>query len=203
MMAGNVDIQPLTLDRWGDLERLFSEPGDAGRCWCMWWYLKGSEFSALGRDGRKRGLHDMVLSGHIPGILAYRERQPVGWCALGPREGYGRLERSRMLRRVDEQAVWSIVCFFVSRTHRGRGLMTALLDGAVDFASSQGARIIEAYPHEFGEKRGAPGDAYTGVVSTFAMDGFREVGHPNATQRIMRFVVSANGANSSPGAGSD
>lgn len=201
-MFETVDIQPLTLDRWGDIEHLFSEPGDAGRCWCMWWYLKGVEFSALGREGRKRGLHDLVLSGQVPGILAYDDGQPVGWCALGPREGYGRLERSRTLRRVDDEPVWSIVCFFISRTHRGRGLMTALLKGAIDFAGSHGARVIEAYPLEFGEKRGAPGDAYTGVMSTFLTAGFREIARPNAAQRVMRFAIQTQGSESPPSQGS-
>ncbi|HUP01152.1 MAG TPA: hypothetical protein VM737_06485, partial [Gemmatimonadota bacterium] len=47
---------------------------------------------------------------------------PIGWCAVAPREDYPRLERSRILKPVDEASVWSITCFFIARTHRGQGL---------------------------------------------------------------------------------
>jgi hypothetical protein len=39
-------------------------------------------------------------------VLAYAEGQPVGWCAIAPRERYPVLERSRILKRVDAVPVW-------------------------------------------------------------------------------------------------
>ena len=31
-----LDIQPLTPDRWSDLEALFGKQGAYSGCWCMW-----------------------------------------------------------------------------------------------------------------------------------------------------------------------
>ena len=56
----------------------------------------------------------------------------VGWVSLAPRPAYDRLTHAKVLAPVDDQPVWSIVCFVVSRKARGKGIATALLDGAID-----------------------------------------------------------------------
>ena len=81
-----------------------------------------------------------------PGVLAYRDREPVGWCAVAPRVEYERLGRSRKLKPVDSEPVWSVVCFYVARAARRSGVTTALLAGAEAFARSHGANWLEAYP---------------------------------------------------------
>ncbi len=191
MTSTGIEVWPLTLERWADLEQLFAEPGDAGRCWCMWWYLKRSEFSGLGRDGRKSRFRSLVEAGQVPGLLAYVDGQPAGWCAIGPRESFGRLERSPVLRRVDDECVWSIVCFFVGHRYRRQGLMSALLQGAISFAADQGVHVLEGYPMAFDGECRRDGDAYTGVASVFTAFGFEEVARPSAARRIMRFRISA------------
>ena len=84
--------------------------------------------------------------GRPPGILAYPADEPIAWVSLGPREDFSSLERSRVLKRVDELPVWSIVCFFVGKRYRRQGLMVRLLQGAVDYAAENGAQIVEGYP---------------------------------------------------------
>jgi GNAT superfamily N-acetyltransferase len=119
-------------------------------------------------------------------VLAYDGGNPVGWCALAPRDEYARLERARTLKPVDDTPVWSVTCFFVARSHRRQGLTVTLLQGAAAYAARRGARMLEGYPVE--PRKGALPDAFawTGLAAAFARAGFREVTRPSATRAIMR-----------------
>src|SRR5690242_855406 len=119
-------VHPLTPDRWPDLERLFGPRGACAGCWCMWWRVPRRDWNAGKGEGNRAALEAYVRAGNVPGLLAYDGDVPVGWVALEPRAAYPRLAASRNLAPVDEEAVWSITCFFVARSHRGRGLVRTL-----------------------------------------------------------------------------
>ena len=121
-----LQFRPLTPARWPDLEKLFGERGACGGCWCMWWRMKRAEFKSNKGEKNKRALRKIVESGEIPGIIAYAGSEPVGWCALAPRQNYPLLENSRVLARIDDEPVWSITCFFVAKPYRGRGVFDLL-----------------------------------------------------------------------------
>ena len=182
-------FHPVTPERWGDFEALFGERGACGGCWCMWWRLKRSEFEKQKGAKNKRTMKKIVESGEVPGILAYADGQPVGWCAVGPRESYPVLQRSPTLKPVDDQPVWSITCFFVAKPYRRRGVSGELLKAAVAYARKRGARIIEGYPVE--PKKGQLPDAFAwiGLPSTFERAGFVEVLRRSPTRPIMQHMV--------------
>lgn len=123
-------VLPLKSDRWGDFEELFGEKGACGGCWCMWWRIKRSEFELQKGEGNRTAMRALVDSGQVPGLLAYLDGRPVGWCSVAPREAYPVLDRSRILKPVDDTPLWSVVCFFVARGHRRRGVSGALRDAA-------------------------------------------------------------------------
>lgn len=185
-----LEFHPLTPERWGDLERLFGPHGAYGGCWCMWWRLSRAEFNRQSGAERKAGLKALVDAGQVPGILAYVGDEPVAWVAIGPRPDFAPLERSRTLKRVDDQPAWAIVCFFIARPYRGRGLMTELIRGAVAYATAQGAPIVEAYPVD---TRGGtvPGSTqgYMGLISAFRRAGFVEVARRTPRQPVMRYMI--------------
>src|SRR5258706_1700387 len=114
----SVTCHPATPSRWPDVERLFGERGACAGCWCMWLRLPSDAFARGRGAGNRRALKRLVSDGARPGIIAYRGGDPVGWCAIAPREQYQRLERSRVMARVDDRPVWSVVCFFVAREAR-------------------------------------------------------------------------------------
>ncbi len=182
-------IYPLAPDRWKDLVRLFGANGAVGGCWCMWWRQTSREFDAKAGAQNREELRAIVESGRVPGLLAYEGGVPVGWCSLGPREEFGRLNRSPVLKTIDEQPVWSIVCFFIDRNHRGRGVGAALLRAAVAYAVSQGAAIVEGYPLDDSAGRLGNSAAYTGVVSMFREAGFEEVARRTPGRPIMHYAV--------------
>jgi len=184
----DLEFQPVTPERWRDLEALFGEHGAYGGCWCMWWRLTRSEFAKQLGQGNKEAFKRIVDAGEIPGLLAYADGRPVAWCSVAPRETFPALERSRTLKRVDDKPVWSIVCFFIAKSARRKGVMQKLLRAAVECARAHGAKIVEGYPVEpTGSLSGSSG--FTGVVSTFRKAGFVEVLRRSKTQPIMRCYV--------------
>jgi hypothetical protein len=105
---------PLTKEKWQDFESLFGANGACGGCWCMFFLLPGKEFFAGKGELLHQSMQKKVCDTHeIPGLIAYAHDEPAGWIAFGPREQYLRLKNSRILKPVDDQSVWSIVCFFV------------------------------------------------------------------------------------------
>ncbi len=182
-----LEFHPVTPKRWCDLEKLFGERGACGGCWCMCWRLKRSQFEKQKGAGNKKALKKIVDAGEAPGLLAYAGREPVAWCSIAPRENYPRLERSRILKKVDDQPVWSAICFFVARPYRRQGLSVKLLRAAVAYAKKKRARMVEGYPVE--PKKSPMPDvfAWTGLADAFRRAGFKEVLRRSPTRPIMRY----------------
>jgi len=189
LKKSDLDVHPLTPERWADLEALFGERGACGGCWCMWWRLKRSDFERQKGEGNKRAFKRIVSNGETPGILAYADGQPVGWCAVAPREAYPVLARSRTLKPVDEEPVWSVVCFFVAKPFRRKGVTMRLLRAAIEFVREQGGKIVEGYPVEPRKGQMPEAFAWTGLVSAFRQVGFVEVLRRSETRPIMRYTV--------------
>jgi GNAT superfamily N-acetyltransferase len=153
----------------------------------MFWRQSSADYNRLRGSSNRRAFRRLVASRTPPGVIAYVGEEPAGWCAIAPRAVYGRLERSRVLAPADEAPVWSIVCFFVARPHRRRGLTRRLIEGAVAFAASRGATIVEGYPIDPRQGKGtADVFAYTGIASAFRAAGFSEVIRRSPTRPIMR-----------------
>jgi GNAT superfamily N-acetyltransferase len=191
---GKIEIHPLTAERWDDLTALFGERGAYSGCWCMYWRLPHREFDGLDGAARKKMLHRLAVKGPVPGLLAYLDGEPAGWCSIARREEYEALERSRVYKRLDDQPVWSIVCFFMARPARGQGLMEAMIRGAVTYAKKNGARFVEAYPTDMEAqkltgRRLTGADGYMGIVSVFRKAGFVEMKRASETKLIMRYEV--------------
>jgi len=140
----------------------------------------------------------VVGAGDSPGMLAYVGGRPAAWCALGLRESYSTLERSRILKPVDRRPVWSVTCFFVAREFRGRGLTSMLLEAAAAHARTRGARILEGYPVEPRKGRMADVFAYTGLASSYLKAGFTEVLRRSDARPIMRLELRGSPSDSSP-----
>jgi len=180
---------PVTNERWKAFEKLFGDKGACAGCWCMYWRLKQSVLDAQKGNGNKRAMKKIIGSGKIPGILAYSEGEPIGWCSVAPREEFSKLDNSRILKPVDEKSVWSVVCFFIHKDHRKKGLSTALLNAAKKFVKSSGGKILEGYPIEPRKDKMPDAFAWTGISAAFQSAGFKEVARRSETRPIMRFYL--------------
>ena len=190
MMSG-MEIVPLTPDRWDDVAALFAEGGDPKTCWCMYWRVRSRDWSFASAAESRAGLRALVDESRdpAPGLLACEDGPAVGWVSVAPREDYRRLVNSRVRPKLDDVPVWSIVCFVVSRTARGRGLTTRLLDAAMDYARAHGAPALEAYPVDAGAGRVPAAVGYTGLLSTFLAAGFHVVREIDSPQSTVRRVI--------------
>ena len=140
MKANDLHLQfsPVTKKRWSDFEMLFGERGACGGCWCMLWRLTRKEFENQKGAGNRKAMKAIIEAGKIPGILAFSQGEPVAWCSVAPRDHFPALDRSRILKPVDEMPVWSISCLFVDKPFRRKGLSTQMIVAAVDYAKKKG-----------------------------------------------------------------
>jgi len=184
-----LEIQPVTTESWEDLEQLFGPRGAIGGCWCMWWRIKRKDFEQQQGQRNRDAMCSIVESGKVPGIIAYSNDEPVAWCSVAPREVFPVLDRSHVLKRVDDQPVWSVVCFFMAKGYRHKGLSARMLKEAVEYATENGVRIVEGYP--ITPKKDQAPDIYifTGLESTFLKAGFVEVARRSESRPIMRYFV--------------
>jgi len=184
-------VRPVTPERWPDLEAVFQARGCSipRGCWCMFYRRSGAPSPTPARMTRaqtnRADLKALVDSGRPPGLIAYRGKVPVGWVTLGPREEFRRLERSPVMKVVDDKPVWSIICFVVPSAYRRQGVAHALLRGAIAYARERGARLLEAYPVD---KAGSQSDEsmWFGSKSMYDRAGFKEVARRKPARPVVR-----------------
>ena len=185
------EFHPLTPKRWNDFEQLFGPRGAYGGCWCMWWRLTRAEFEGNQNAGNRDAMKALVDAGKVPGILAYADGQAIGWCSVAPREHFSSLNRSPVLRPIDDQPVWSIVCFYIDKAHQGQGVSRALLRGAQEYVARKKGNIIEAYPTvPRVAQRLPPISSFMGIPKAYAAAGFEEVSRPSRAKMIMRYRIA-------------
>jgi len=182
----SIKIHPVTPERWGDFETLFGPRGACAGCWCMWARKPRAQYLRDKGGGNKKSMKRLIASGAEPGVIAYVDGEPAGWCSVAPRTEYTALGRSRILAPVDDKPVWSITCLFVARPYRRQGLSTELIRAAVKLAKSKRARLIEAYPHETKTDHAPDAFIWTGTLSAFRKAGFKEVERRSPGRPIVR-----------------
>jgi GNAT superfamily N-acetyltransferase len=184
-------VRPLTPSRWNDLETIFDARGCsvARGCWCMYYRVSGK--GPLTRPGApqrlqsKEALKALAAGDPPPGLIGYRGKTPVGWISLGPRKDYAKLAKSPLMKPVDDEPVWSIVCFVVPSEHRNQGVAGELLAAAVEYARKRGVRVLEAYPVDKAEPSAAQA-SWFGSKRMFDAAGFDEVARRRPDRPVVR-----------------
>lgn len=186
--------EPLTADTWPDLETIFNARGCsiARGCWCMFYRKSGSqELPSANKPSAKRNresLKALADGGRQVGLIGYLRGVPVGWIAFAPREDFAKLARSPVMKPVDDEPVWSVICFVVPSEHRGQGVARQLLDAAIAFCRKKKVKLLEAYPMDKGE-RTADQNMWFGAKSMFDAAGFDEVARRKPERPIVRLRV--------------
>lgn len=183
---------PVTPDRFEDFADVINKNRRPTHCWCLSHRLTLKEVEQLGGTGttaREKAMRALCEREHPPGVVTYLDGAPVGWCNIGPRCEITRLANSKLMRPVDDLPVWSIVCVVVRSGHRKRGVTQALIEGAVAYAASHGARAVEAHPVDPGDKRMDLTMAFVGTRAMFQKAGFEVVGTTAAVASTMPRLV--------------
>jgi GNAT superfamily N-acetyltransferase len=192
-------VVPANEASWDDIQTVFGSRGDPQRCQCQRYRMaRGESWASTGREELGHRLRSQTECGHpdsdtTTGLVAYLDREPVGWCAVAPRADHPRLllkTRVAWEGRAEDKAdrsVWAVTCFVTRAGFRHRGISRALARATVDFARQRGARAVEGYPmltqpgHEI-----TWGELHVGSRSIFEAAGFREVSHPTPRRVVMR-----------------
>ncbi|MET9276125.1 GNAT family N-acetyltransferase [Kribbella sp. NPDC003557] len=166
--------------RWDDLVELFGPSGGTRGCWCMARRLPSAQATANGSAENRAALEGFVAAGSPVGLIGYVDARPAVWCAVAPRTEYYAIVHSRTLPidDPDDDTIWAINCLFVKSGYRRQGLTSPMIDAAVEYARSSGARIVEAYPIKT-----LPGDPGRGLLSTFLAAGFTQHAENRTTAR--------------------
>lgn len=168
-----VEIHPATVDRFADVETILAPKNpDAPACWCLAYRVPNQEQRELVGADRPARLRRYAEEGAPPGVIAYVDGEPAGWCSIAPRASHHRLTHSRTIPTLDDLPVWSIVCFVVRPPFRHRGLARRLLEGAVEYARECGAPAVEGYPIDSASGKVSSAFAYVGTTSLFESVGF-------------------------------
>ena len=145
---------------------------DANVCWCLTYRIPSKENQALRGPARGERVAALMEGGPI-GVLAYHGDEVVGWAAVAPR-AHTTFPRSRTIPHLDDAEVWAVWCIRVRPGHRGKGISHALLAGAIDFARSQGAPVLEGYPVDNQGEKVDLTMAYVGTRALFEKAGFQK-----------------------------
>lgn len=160
----------------------------ANHCWCLSHRLRAGDIEELGCGSREQAMRVLSERDHPPGVVTYLDGDPVGWCNIGPRAEIPRLVNSRLIRPIDDMAVWSIVCVVVRSGRRRQGATAPLLEGAVAYAASHGAPAVEAHPVDPPDRMDLT-MAFVGTKSMFERAGFRVVGVTDAVASGMPRLI--------------
>lgn len=185
-----IEVRPATV--FGDTRTLIGPKSpDSNVCWCLSHRIPSKLNNELRGQARGDYVAGLCREQPPPGVLAYDGEEPVGWAAVGPRSDTI-FARSRKVPHLDDLPVWSLWCIRVRPGHRRKGISHALIAGAVDFARSQGAPVIEAYPLDNGDAKVDLTMAYAGIRKNFERAGFAHAadttsvlaGHPRVLMRL-------------------
>ena len=191
-----VRVEAVASVPWEDVSLVFGTRGDPARCWCQYFKLANREFQNATSEACVGMLREQVqASAPGPGVIAYLDGEPVGWCAVEPKMAYSRLQRAKVVtegsrQEPDDASVWAVTCFVMRVGYRRRGVAAALLRGAVAQARGGGARVVEGYPVDVALRPKAPSaELYHGTMSLFAAAGFVEVARVRKDRVVMELGV--------------
>lgn len=186
----DIEIRDAT---WDGFESVMGTRGGSGGCWCMLWRVSRKTFDAKKGEGLKNAMRTVFAEDRAPGLLAYVGDEVAGWCSVAPRDAFPRLDSSRILKPVDDMAVWSVTCLTVMKAHRRKGVSVALLNGAADFVARHGGTAVEGYPVEPDRPNYPAVYAWVGTARAFETAGYTEIARRSPTRPIMRRYVGGNG----------
>ncbi|WP_407564532.1 hypothetical protein [Streptomyces sp. 184] len=184
-------VRPLTANTWEDFETVMGARGGAAGCWCMHWRSSIAEWMENKGDGNRAAIRALAERETPPGVVGYLDAEPAAWCAFGNRSDFPRMQRSALLKPVDDEPVVSLTCLLIKKEHRGGGLSAAWITAVCDYlAETSPTRTVEAYPIEPpAGRRAGPDTAMTGIAGAFTDAGFTEIARARHDRPIVRYKL--------------
>jgi GNAT superfamily N-acetyltransferase len=183
-------FEPVTKRNWNKFVQLFGSKGACGNCWCMYYRLNKSDFlEGKIEEGNKDAMKELVWQNKPVGVIALYEGEAIAWCAFAPREDFIKLTKSRVHKRIDDEAVWSIPCTFIHKNFRRLGVSVELLKGVIKYAKDNGIKILEAYPTIPTQEKLPDSFAWIGLYKSFERAGFKIVDRTSKNRPMVRYYT--------------
>jgi len=106
---------------WADLQAIFGTADYPGKCYCQHFKTRDCHWGSMSDRERQNRLREQTHCDNprartTTGLVAYLDKEPVGWVAVEPRTAYPRLLRTRTVwsgRQEDkaDDSVWAVTCF--------------------------------------------------------------------------------------------
>jgi GNAT superfamily N-acetyltransferase len=161
-------------------------------CYCRFWHFGGTnnewlERCALAPEENAAEFTGALAAGadEARGVVAIDEAggaggAVVGWLKVTPAAAMRKAYERRFYKQLpafqgDRIGVFLIGCALVHPGYRKRGVVTKLVEGAVQLAPGWGARALEGLPRRPRESV-MDEELWTGPMGAFTRNGFFEVG---------------------------
>lgn len=164
--------RPLDATTWPDFARLVeAHNGVWGGCWCMWYHTKDEPPTP---EAKRKAKECLVREGRAHAALVYDGKDCVGWCQFGSTTELPRIHNERAyLATKPTLPDWRITCFFSGKGHRGMGVASAALKGAIEQIRKMGGGRVEGYPEDIEGRKASAAFLFNGALSTFERNGFK------------------------------
>ena len=167
-------IKALTSETFGDFAALVERNGGmfAG-CWCTKFHPNCAE-KGQSREGNRAFKQRLVADGIAHAALVYDGERAVAWAEYGTPEELPDIQhRNEYLATAERLPDYRITCIQVEKIHRGKGLASVALRGAVDLIAQAGGGVVEGYPHDTGGVRKKNSSfLYNGTRTMYEREGF-------------------------------
>lgn len=183
-------IKPLSTATWPAYAALIERHGGVwGGCWCMEFHADGKERGPQ-RKARKAC---RVRDGNAHASLVFDGEHCVGWCQFGSPEELPRIKHRRAYHELAlaDRPDWRITCFFVDREHRGQGVASIALAGALTQIASLGGGTVESYPEDVEGRTVSASFLHNGRLAMFEHQGFKRVAQLGKNHWVVARVVAA------------
>lgn len=187
-------IAPLAPELWADFEDLFGKQGACYGCWWTHFRLPPAVRRENDRQRNKDLIKARIEAGPPPGLLAFEDGMAVGWMQIGPRadipewNNQGRGSAPADPADATDPGVWAISCFFIRVKARGRGITHRLVEGGIEFARQNRARLVEACPMDLSKDSRSIG-LFVGSSRVFEKAGFERLLERKPGRPLMRLVL--------------
>lgn len=190
----SIHIEPLTPRLWPVFEDLFGRQGACYGCWCTYFRLPPSARKSNSVEQKKALMRERIEAGPPPGLLALDGERGVGWMQVGPRpdvpewNNAGRVSAPPVLEEATDSRIWTVSCFFLRPSERGRGLTHRLVAAGIDHARRNGAVALDACPIRQSRDSRSVG-LFVGSARVFEQAGFITISERKPGRPLMRLAI--------------
>ncbi len=184
---------PLDASTWPDFAALVERNnGVWGGCWCMGFHSEGVNDRERTPERNRADKECRVAEGRAHAALVFDGDTCVGWCQFGSPDELPRIKSRRAYEaEATELPQWRITCFYVDKGHRGEGIASAALAGALKEIALLGGGTVESFPEDVEGRKVSGSFLHNATLALFEQQGFERMRRIGKNRWVVRRVVRA------------